>query len=81
MPTVYTTAGVPRYRPMEFKAFKNAEAMQPLTEVEDLGYFAAMMDMAAWEPGVTLWERRRLEARAAKYRDLQLEALERIGKS
>jgi hypothetical protein len=62
-------------------ARQNAEAMEPLTEVEDLGYFAAMMDLAAWEPGVTLWERRRLEARAAKYRDLQLEALERIGKS
>ena len=27
MPTIYTTAGMPGYRPMEFKAFKNGLIM------------------------------------------------------
>jgi len=51
------------------------EAMQ---SVKELGYYAATCDVMAWGPNTTEWERRGLERRAARYRALQLEALERL---
>ena len=53
-----------------------AAAMELYDEVEALGYCAAVCDVAAWT--TTGGERRGLEARAAKYRKLQIEALAKL---
>jgi hypothetical protein len=58
-----------------------AAVMDLYNEIDVLGYCASVCDVAAWTTTGGEWERRRLEARGKHYRDLQLEALERIDKS
>ena len=55
-----------------------AAAMELYDEVEALGYFAAVCDVTAWAPDLNERERRGLEARAAKYRKLQIETLAKL---
>jgi len=55
-----------------------AAVMDLYNEIEVLGYCASVCDVAAWTTTGGEWERRGLEARAAKYRKLQIEALAKL---
>jgi len=66
--------------PVQQRARRIALAAAAWEEASDLGRFAAGCDLAGVVPGVGKREREELERRAGWYRELQVEALERLAK-